>query len=101
MLRSLLVSTVFLSSALISGVDASSEISFFRQNSCNAGTGFYSWSNPNPLTSDVKCHPVPAGAVALYISDIDEGCTSMFYLTYLTPIYPLATFFADMFYHSP
>lgn len=63
------------SSSLISRAIASTEFSFFEHSSCNAGTAFYQLTDPNPLTTDLNCHQMPAGAVALYISDIDDGCT--------------------------
>ncbi|KEF57142.1 uncharacterized protein A1O9_07332, partial [Exophiala aquamarina CBS 119918] len=72
--RSFLISTA-ISSSLVSQVYASSQFSFFEHSSCNAGTAFYQLTDPNPLTSDLNCHQMPNGSVAIYISDIDEGCT--------------------------
>ncbi|KAK5051472.1 hypothetical protein LTR84_003124 [Exophiala bonariae] len=82
-LRLLVIPTALLfSSTFISLTTASTEFSFFEHSSCNAGTAFYQLTDPNPLITDLNCHQMPAGSIALYISDIDDGCLLR---TYNTP----------------
>jgi hypothetical protein len=76
-LRSLFISAS-ISSSIVSQAYASTQFSFFEHSSCNAGTAFYQITDPNPLTSDMNCHQMPSGSVAIYIDDIDDGCTRMY-----------------------
>ncbi|KIV95778.1 hypothetical protein PV10_03393 [Exophiala mesophila] len=72
--RSILL-TSLLSSPLIPRVSGANVFSYFQLSSCNAGTAFYQYSDPNNLVHDINCHQVPNGTVAMYIDELDEGCT--------------------------
>ncbi len=60
------------------------QLSFFEHSSCNAGTSFQSYDDPNALQADTSCHQLPNGTVALYVHQIDDGCTCMY--SFLLPI---------------
>ncbi|KIW19236.1 hypothetical protein PV08_03530 [Exophiala spinifera] len=56
-------------------------LTFFEHSSCNAGTSFQSYNDPNALQADTSCHQLPNGTVALYVNQIDQGCTLRIYLS--------------------
>lgn len=54
---------------------ATLQLSFFEHSSCNAGTSIAQYDSPAPLQADTTCHQIQNGTVALYVDQIDEGCT--------------------------
>ncbi|KAK5446569.1 hypothetical protein LTS15_009501 [Exophiala xenobiotica] len=60
---------------------AATQLSFFEHSSCNAGTSFQSYDDPNALQADTSCHQLPNGTTALYVHQIDDGCTLRTYLS--------------------
>lgn len=54
---------------------AATQLSFFEHSSCNTGTSFQSYDDPNALQADTSCHQLPNGTTALYVHQIDDGCT--------------------------
>lgn len=57
---------------------ATTALTFFEHSSCNAGTSFQSYNDPNALQADTSCHQLPNGTVAVYVNQIDDGCTCKF-----------------------
>ncbi|KAJ9645632.1 hypothetical protein H2204_001213 [Knufia peltigerae] len=58
---------------------ATTALTFFEHSSCNAGTSFQSYNDPNALQADTSCHQLPNGTVAVYVNQIDDGCTLRIY----------------------
>ncbi len=62
--------------ALATQVLAVTDLTFFEHTYCNAGTLFDEYDDTNSLVADTSCHQLPNGTVALYVNEIDDGCTS-------------------------
>jgi len=60
---------------------AASQLSFFEHSSCNAGTSVSQYEDPNALQADTTCHQVPNATVAMYVDQIDQGCSLRIYLS--------------------
>ncbi|EXJ87297.1 hypothetical protein A1O3_04256, partial [Capronia epimyces CBS 606.96] len=54
---------------------ATTQLSFFEHNSCNAGTSFEVYTDYNALTADTSCHELSNGTIAFYVNQMDQGCS--------------------------